>query len=45
MFDRCQIPTFAAILRTRGTFIVGRMCLADTLKLPALNSIFHEYCI
>lgn len=34
------MSTFAAILRVHGIFIGGHKYPADTLKLPALNSIF-----
>gem|GEM_PF-5282259 len=45
MLDTCQMSTFAPILRAHGTFIVGRLCPADTLKLCVLNNVFSEHCI
>jgi hypothetical protein len=45
MLDSCQMSTFAAILRTHGTFIVRGLCPADTLKLSVLNNNFSQYCI
>jgi hypothetical protein len=45
MLDSGQMSTFAAILRAHGTFIVGRMCPADTLKLSVTNNVLSKHCI